>query len=156
MDSYSNQPLTQIDDLGLIYRVDYSDALGRYSNFSCSAAYSSLPSNGFNVYVATTGKTSDIFVMGGAISNNNTGYVSEQFPTSDLLNTLFNAVDPNDASTSNNLNIPMMYFTNFGSWMVRTGPRKSPTAGVGGLCYKPGCSADTFYDPNAETACVGP
>ena len=157
MDSYYAQPITQIDTLGLISRKDGYYGSQPYAIFSCSVAYSSsLPSNGYGLYVASTGKTSDIFVIGGAISNNNTENVSEQLPTSDLLNILFNAVDPNDASTSNNLNIPTALFANPGSMVQRSGPRKEPYLGVGGLCYKPGCSANTWNDPNAETECVGP
>ena len=82
----------------------------------------------------------------------NSEKVSESLPEQALLDTLFGAVNPDDSSTSNYLNIPGdPFYANTGFMTQEAGPNRGL-----GSCYKPGCTQDTGEDPNARQTCTGP
>lgn len=155
LDAYVGAPVSDVAKLGTLY-IDYP-----YEGVKqqvCNASYPlSLPSNGYASYYSyisysrSTPTVNDIYVIGGAISNQGKTSVSESLPSAALLNTLFGVPNPDDSSTSGYLNIPtdLVYSSdgaNGGFLTYRGGPNQG-----NGSCYKPGCQGDT-----SSTNCVGP
>ena len=102
---------------------------GRFVRDICSKFYAShpLPSWSWQTYLTPGNSTkTDIFVVAGAISKNNTPEVSEQYPSGDLLSTLF--------SPQGTLKLQRdLFFTPNGPLTRRGGPYYSISSG---RCYQ--------------------
>jgi hypothetical protein len=148
LDTYSAAPVSDIDKMGML---SY-DAITM--GWSCVASYpSNITSQNYSIFphIGNTSQ-SDIFVIGGAINNQNRDDVKESLPSTDLLNTLFSAPDSSQSTTSGYLNLPTdpIYSVNKadgGYMQYRNGPSQG-----NGACYKPG-KCNGVPDPKE---CVGP
>jgi len=152
-DTYLQQPVANVNQVGMFE----SSAFGQYKKLftnNCYNAYQSTTlSNGqaYSVYGSAGNVTSsDMFVMGGTINNQNSPKVSETMPTSELLTTLFNA---SDTPGTGPLNIPQELVYGTAALPNRSGPSLGSYSGVT-QCYKPGCS-DTTLDPT-KSSCIAP
>jgi hypothetical protein len=159
LDAYTNQPVSSAAMLGLFGAPEDVNH-GGY-DVTCTATYpSSTTSNPYATRAypssASPAKT-DIYVMGGSISNQYNYAVSESLPSGSLLNIVF-------GSDSGEMNIPLDLVYSPNMMANRPGPDNGdPTDksywnelnwGVN-PCYKPSCSEHT-YDPPNKSSCVGP
>lgn len=151
MDTYGQQPVSDISKLGMFYSVVYEQG---FQN-QCIASYpSSISSLGYAVSVdpLAAGK-SDIRVIGGTINNQGQYNVSESLPSDLLLNTLFDSAD-NAPSGVSPLNIPSDYVYGTALLAGRSGPSEGTSDGIS-QCYKPGCSDFTYGLPHTSS-CINP
>ena len=149
LDTYTQAPVSNIDQLGMFYSQTNSD--GEFVN-SCTASYgSSISGWGWAHYAnPSVASTTDIYVMDGVITNQGTVNVTESLPTDTLLNTLFTAPADNDQSVTGPLNIP--YNLVFGASLLpnRQGPYMYKDIPQ---CYQVGCSDRT--NPS-KSKCINP
>ncbi len=153
LDDYLQQPVSDINKLGMFESTAVDEDHLYHWNNSCNASYpSTTTSNGYAYRTFpsfTNMATTDILVIGGTINNQGTMQVSESLPSDLLLNTLFGTGDP---SLTGPLNIPqdLVYGTSELTW--RPGGPNAGTYGGVTQCYQPGCS-DTTELPN-QSGCI--
>ena len=153
LDNYAQQPVAEIDKLGMFYSY-YGGPTGNWYN-SCNASYpSSVVSNAYQykVYASPSDLEADIFVMGGTINFQGTKNVTESFPSDLLLNTLFSAPPDGEPPATGPLNIPQDLLYGTATLTARQGPNEGTYYGIT-QCYKPGCNDDG--NPK-NSKCVGP
>jgi hypothetical protein len=150
VDTYVQQPVTDIDKLGMYYSsVDLNTGL---EHSSCTASYpSSTTSNAlaYRTYPSVSKPgTTDMFVIGGTIDYQNTKNVTESLPSDSLLNVLF-------GSDSGDLNIPQDLLYDTSLLPGRNGPSEGSYPWGNqtiSQCFKPGCSETS----STQSTCVGP
>ena len=135
LDVYGYIPTTvTIDKLGWYYSAPIYP-YGRF--YQCTSNYGSVPSNGYHIYPQIgDNSVNDVYVIGGTINYQGTAQVTEALPSSQLLDTLFNA--PAQGSTAvGNLSLPVdPFYSDFDQnfLIYRTGPNAGQ-----GWCYSAPC-----------------
>jgi len=147
LDTYLQQPVPDLDKIGMFYSVD---AYGEYLT-SCHGSYSSTVLNNNNLYrvfPSPSGQGTDMFVFGGPIANQGSKNVDESFPSDSLLSIMF-------GTDSGDLSIPQGLLLGTNLLNLRSGGPNMGTYGGITQCYKPGCVDKGLSTPSGST-CIAP